>query len=130
MDVRYVKVPLSCRKFSDYRVMVQTTQGEIPVLFFILQFEEDKELLTLEEKFAKYKVQCKESVEELVREAQEEMTVSGKIVKDTIVFIVEDLTVFNTTVKRFAHIELGIQCFDEVIDLDQFNTDHTEGWEQ
>lgn len=116
----------------DGGIAVQTSTGEIFVDFFYVIFEEEQEKLSLEEKLEKYRAAFSQEVASLSRNICEDAMRKGRTPKDVILFVKEDLCVLDTepTKDTYAWAEIGVGCFDEVIDLKQFDpkkmfTDHT-----
>ena len=131
MDVEWqmVKLPMSLsNQRLDSVIVTLSDNEEAMVPFFEIKLTENKELETPEEKFADYK---KRFIEQL--DAFKNSTYDcacerlGRPPKMAVVFISKDLTLYiDTSIdcvlgrETFAHAEIGLACFDEEVDLDQF----------
>jgi hypothetical protein len=128
MDVEWqlVKLPIELEARRLKGIIVRTKDGqEAMIPFFEIGLTENKELKTLEEKCRDYRDRFIAKLEEMKKDVYFAACENNdRPPTMALVFISEDLTLIEDTAKHetFAHAEIGVACFDEEIDLEQFST--------
>jgi hypothetical protein len=129
MDVEWkvVKLPVSVAERRLGGIMVNLNDDEQATIpFFEIRLTENKELETAEEKFADFRDRFAEELDRFKRSTYDcACERLGRPPKVAIVFISRDFTIHtdpglgknNVT---FADAEVGIACFDEEVDMEQF----------